>query len=408
MERQGGALRSVNALRCGLVLTLVAFQSIEVSDSYSRIADTALWAVPGWTIAALFALTGFTALRSVERHGTATAATRAAMRFLPALALVVVATAYGLGAVATTESRRGYLLDVDVAAYLFNIVGAARATLPGVFAFNAASGAVNPIMAVVPAAYLAAALLIATARWPAWRTAILGTAGAMLALTGVGLFIADVDLGQPDGLPAVLLAGQGMAALLSFLTGALFYQIRRAVPIDWRVACPLAVVLVLIALLGNRSWSGNALAGAVTALPIAYLAIYASSWPWPLRHWAPVAEPVLWRMLLLSYPVQQSWIAFGPDRQDAVANFIRSFPVIAALASLSWFLVERPLLRRFAPTMAPPIATRAPGRRFDPRLTAERARASVPLVAGAVLVIMMILAALALTMFAMQRDSGGA
>ncbi len=407
MERQGGTLRSVNALRCALVLGLVAFQSLEVSESYGRVADTALWVVPGWTIAALCALAGFTGLRSVERNGAALAVARTALRFLPALAFVVVATAYGLGAVATTESRHAYLLDGDVAAYLLNLGGAARATLPGVFAFNAASGVINPIMAVVPAAYLATALLVAAARWPAWGTAIIGVAGATLAVTGVGLLIADVDLGRPDGLPAVMLAGQGLRALLGFLMGALLYRLRRAVPIDWRVAIPVAAGLVLIAVLGNRSWSGNALVGVLTTLPIAYLAIYASAWPWPLRHRAAIAEPVLWWMLLLSYPIQQLWIAFGPDRQNAVANFIRSFPLIMALASASWFLVERPLLRRFVPTIAPPIPRRPRERRFDARVTAERARAILPLIAVAVLVVAVILAALALTMFAMQRDPGG-
>lgn len=407
MERQGGTLRSVNALRCALVLGLVAFQSLEVSESYGRVADTALWVVPGWMIAALCALAGFTGLRSVERNGAALAVARTALRFLPALAFVVVATAYGLGAVATTESRHAYLLDGDVAAYLLNIGGAARATLPGVFAFNAASGVINPIMAVVPAAYLATALLVAAARWPAWGTAIIGVAGATLAVAGVGLSISDVDLGRPDGLPAVMLAGQGLRALLGFLMGSLLYRLRRAVPIDWRVAIPVAAGVVLIAVLGNRSWSGNALVGVLTALPIAYLAIYASAWPWPLRHRAAIAEPVLWRMLLLSYPIQQSWIAFGPDRQNAVANFIGSFPFIMALASASWFLVERPLLRRFVPTIAPPIPRRPRERRFDARVIAERARAMLPLIAVAVLVVAVILAALALTMFAMQRDPGG-
>lgn len=407
MERRGGTLRSVNALRCGLVLGLVAFHSIEVSDSYSRIADTALWVVPGWTIAALFALAGFTAMRSVERHGAATAAIRTALRYLPALAIIVVATAYALGPAVTTESRHSYLGDIDVAAYLLNIVGAARMTLPGVFVFNAASGVVNPIMAVVPAAYGAAAILLVTGRRPAVQTCWLGAIGAVVAITGVGLLVADVDLGRPDGLPALLLAGQGFCALLCFVMGALLYRLRRVVSIDWRIASPVAAVLVLVALLGGRSWSENALVGAATALPIAYIAIYASSWPWPLRHWAPVAEPVLWRALLLGYPIQQSWIAFGPGRQDAVAGFIRSFPVIAVLASALWFLIERPLLRRFVPTMAPPVGLPS-DRRFSVRLTANRVGAMLPMIAGALLVILLILAALALTMFAMQRDSGGA
>lgn len=406
--RQGATLRSVNAVRCVLVLGLITFQSIEVSESYGRVVDTALWVVPGWTVAALFALAGFTTMRSVDRNGAATAALRTAVRFLPGLVLVVIATGYGLGLVVTADSRQSYLLDPDVAAYLLNIVGIPQYSLPGVFQFNAAAGIVNPVLWTVSVACLAAVMMLAMKRSGRLTTRLLAGGSAILATVGVALFIAGVDLGMPDGLLALLLAGKGLCALLSFAIGALFYRLRAVMPIDWRVATAAGIVAVLVALLGNRSWLDNALVSAGAALPIAYLAIYACSLPWPLRHRAPRAEPVLWRMLLIAYPVQQACVAFGPGRQNAAVNLALSLPVIAALSTALWLLVEQPLLRRLFPTVLPTrAAVPGPKHRTASEVVAH-ARATLPLIVGAVFVVLLVLAALALTMFAMQRDTGGA
>lgn len=406
IDGQGATLRSVNAVRCALVLGLIAFQSVQVSESYSRIAGTALWVLPGWCVAALFALAGFTAMRSVDRNGLTTAAVRTATRFVPALVLAVVATAYGLGTAVTAESRRSYLLDGDVASYLLNILGVIRRTLPGVFQFNPAAEIVNAIIWIVPIAYLAAAILAVGAAMPAWRSRLLGGIGAGLAAVGLGLLLADTDLGSPDGLVALILAGRGLCALLCFVAGALCYGWRRAVPIDGRVAGLACIVLMVVAIVGDQSWLDNALASIATAVPIAYVAIYVCSLPWPLRHWAPLAEPVLWRMLLLAYPIQQLWIAIGPNRQNGVVNLVLSLPVIVLVAVAFW-LIERRALCRFLPSAAPPF--RMPPRRpLSAGRLVDHARTAVPIVAIALLVVLLVLAALAMTMFAMQRDAGGA
>lgn len=402
---QGATLRSVNATRCALVLGLVAFQSAEVSESYSRIAATALWVVPGWCVAALFALAGFTAMRSVDRNGLKSAAVRTATRFVPALVLVVIATAYGLGTAVTAESRQSYLLDGDVASYLLNILGILRRTLPGVFQFNPAAEIVNPIMWIVPIAYLAAAVLAVAALRPAWRPHVLGGIGAGLAAVSLGLLVAGIDLGNPDGLAALILAGRGLCALLCFVSGAICYNWRRIIPMDGRVAGLACVVLLLVALIGDRSWFDNALVSVATAVPIAYVTIYACSLPWPLRHWAPLAEPILWRVLLLAYPIQQFWIAVGPNRQNGVVNLVLSLPVVLMLAVALW-LIERRALRQLLPHGLPPFKM-PPRRPISASSLIQNMRAALPILAIAALVVMLVLVAMAMTMFAMQRDAGG-
>lgn len=408
MARQNASLRSVYALRGFLVLALIAFQSVEVSETYGRIADTALWVVPGWSVGALFALAGFTATRGIDRRGGKTTAMRSAMRYLPVLVLLVSTTAYGLGAILTSESRRSYFVDPDVAAYLLNGAGILRSTLPGVFEFNAAAGVVNAILWIVPVGYCAALVLAATTWRPRWRTHMLVAIGLLLVVASSGLFFADADLGDGDDLLVLLLAGKGLCALLCFVVGALTYQLRAHVPIDWRVALAVLLLTVLIALVSDRSWSDAALFNAGMAAPIAYFAIYGCSLPWPLRHWTRQAEPLMVRMLLVAYPVQQSWIALGPDRQSGLLNLALSFPVIVALAAGEWWLIERPLLRRFVPGALPPAIDASSRRRPGAKGLVEHARATLPLLFGALVVIVLVLAALALTMFAMQRDAGGA
>jgi hypothetical protein len=408
VARQSASLRSVNACRCMLVFTLIVFQSLEVSESYDRIAGTPLWVVPGWTVAALFALAGFTSVRSMERNSPATAAARFAGRFLPAIILLIVITAYGLGTAITVESKRYYLLSPDVAAYLLNILGIPRYALPGVFQYSPATGMVNAVLWVLPPTYLAAIMLGAGA----WRmrrlTQFLVTGGSLLAILAVGLLLAGVDLGDADGLLVLLVAGKGLNALLSFFAGALIYRLRQHVPVDWRLVAAVCMLMLPIALAGNQFWLDNAFVSSITAVPIAYLAIYACSLPWPLRHWARHAEPLLWRTLLLGYPVQQVVMALGPSRQSGIVNLAVALPIIVALACGMWFLVERPMLRRFMPRILAPTVHAAPARRSSAGDYVDRARATLPLIVGAMFVVLLVLAALALTMFAMQRDAGGA
>ncbi|MEG3174740.1 hypothetical protein U1872_00745 [Sphingomonas sp. RB3P16] len=407
VSRQRATLRSVYAVRGFLVLVLVAFQSLEVSDSFVRVAGTGLWVMPVWSVAALFALAGFTAMRGVERRGISGITMRAVTRYLPALVLVVVVTAYAIGVAVTTEPRQSYLIDGNVVSYLLNIFGIVRFTLPGVFEFNASAGEVNPTLWLVPVGYAAAVILVVTTLRARWTTVLLAAIGLVLAAAGVGLDLADVDLGNADGVLSLLLVGKGLCALVSFIAGAFMYRVRRSVPIDWRAAVVFALLALVVAAVSDPSWSSVPLLNAGIAIPLAYLAIYASSWPWPFRRLAPRIAPLLWRILLLSYPIQQLVIALGPDRQNVVVNLSLSLPIILALSGAEWFLLERPLLRRFFPALLPADPESAPGRWPDARGYVQQARATLPLLVGAVLVIFLMLAALAITMFAMQRDAGG-
>lgn len=411
LARQSPTLRSGSTVRGAAILALIVFQSMEVSDSYTGLARTSIWVVPGWSIAALFALAGFTAIRSLERNGIALVAGRIATRFLPALAIVVVITAFLIGTIVTTEGWRAYLFSPDVPAYLENILGVPRYILPGVFEFNPSAQMVNPVMWVVPTGYIAVAVIALSAIRPKWATWVLGASATLLVIASVALFMIDAPLGDPEGLAGRLLAGEGLASLLCFVLGALIYRLRQYVPVDWRLAALGAIILALVAMAGDKSLLGNALFADAMAVPVAYLAVYICSLPLPLRHRLGRAEPLYWRVMLFAYPVQQSWIALGPDRQSGTVNLTLSLPAIVALATAQWLFVERPLLTRFLPAALRPVASRPlppERRRRGLGYYADQLRAALPVIGIALLIILIVLAALALTVFAMQRDEVGA
>lgn len=393
-----------------LVSLLVLLQSLELSDSFALLTRTPLWILPTVVMNSLFALAGYTLARSIERNGATTTLRRTAWRFLPPFVIVIVSSALLAGAVLSARRSLLYFSDPQVWTYLLNIVGYAQNSLPGVFLDNKLASSINDVTWVMPVAYISITLIVLTVSRV--RLGSLLLAGVIVAIVGSGIVL------QSDVIPyrisadlAKVAGGRGLNGVIAILGGALAYRERARIVVDARIAALLGLGGVVLALLGNKLALENAVAGPTVAIGAAYLALFAGCLRLPFRHAVLRSEPLLWRIFLLAYPVQQFWIAVGPGQQGVGLNLALSVPVIILLARALWYGVELPLLRRVAPAVVqgnPIYAVRersSSGRRLVSPY--EAMRAALPLMFASILIALLTLGVIAIAVFALQRDQGG-
>lgn len=407
---QADALRSVTVLRLILIGMLVMLQSLDLNGSVAFLSGTLLWILPAVIMNGLFALTGFTMARSLERNGAWVTLRRTAWRFLPALAIVVGLTALVAGAALTEQRKAIYFSDPQVWTYLLNIIGYPQDSLPGVFIDNNRVASVNDATWVVPVAYLCIGMItLAAGRL---RHGSLVLAGAAVCGVGLGYLLQSGLVRFSDSINLTGFAGgRSLNAAIAFLGGALAYRERTRIIMDARFAAVIALGGLVLVLPDERRALESPLIGPVFALASGYVTLFAGAMRLPLRHAVQRSEPFLWRVFLVAYPVQQFWIAKGPNQQGVGLNLALSIPVIVLLAGVMWFGLELPILRRFAPEVVsghPAYAVQERSMRRGQVLNPIAAmRAALPHIAAAVFIVLLTLGAIAIAVFALQRDPGG-
>lgn len=402
-------MRSVTALRLMLVSLLIALQSLDLSSSYEWLIRTPLWVMPSVAMNALLALTGFTIAQAADRNGPGVVLRRTAWQCAPALVLVIILTALVVGPMVTAQRRMVYFSDPQVWTYLLNVFGYPETSLPGVFLDNNVVGTVNDVTWVIPVSCFAALLILFAARRANYGSLVLAGVG-FLAFSFAALLQSDVAPSRLSVLLSWLAGGRLLNGFTAFLVGALAYRERAKLIVDVRLAAVLALGGLLLGFLGDRSVLESPLAGTAISIATAYVVLVLGSLRLPLRH-AVGVEPLLWRVFLVAYPVQQLWIAKGPAPQGVALNLLLSVPVILSGAAMLWFGLELPLLRRFAPDIlmnnpAVPIPTPSMRRRQALNPLALF-RAALPQIVAAFFIVLTTLALIAMAVFAMQRDSGG-
>jgi peptidoglycan/LPS O-acetylase OafA/YrhL len=348
MQRHDAGLPGVASLRLALVLGILVFQSIQVSEAYLRTIGSPLWILQALLYPALFTLYGFLLASSIERHGARVFLLRRAKRLWPALAVVVLVSALVLGPLVTTLPRRSYATDPDFGLYFLNLVAWPRFVLPAVFQFNNIGTVVNLPLWLSP---LVVACLVVTILARRGGTPLLIAATLALLVSAAALALLVPDLAGISGLQRYLLDGSGAGVALAFLLGALAYRLRHRLPIHPKAAVAAAVVLTLVALIGNRTWLAVPATYLLLVPPMAYLVLSLSFELLPLTAQALRLERYLLGFLLFSFPVQQLWIAFGFRQQSFLVNFLLALPSTALLVIPLWHLLQH---RFFDPAAADP------------------------------------------------------
>ena len=392
-------LPGVPGLQAALILTLFAFQSLQVSASYGRFFAKPVWLIPYVVVPGLAALAGQVAMRQLEQGSV-----RAFLRWLtarlgPALLLAVVVAALAIGPLVTLRPMRAYFTDPELWSYFLNLLFWPQFTLPGVFGFNNVPLIVNDILWVLPAIPLVVLGLCATALRPGRAVIILlvlfvlaGGAALALELSGAG----NAGMVRPVG------------AVVGFLAGALG-QAWRGPRLPRLPAIAIAAgLIVATAFFNQRGWGNSPGFNALIALPAGYIAVSLSALPLPRL---PFGQHYLGGLLLLGFPVQQACIALGSAGQGFVINMMISLPVTLLIAVLSWHLFER-RLAGLVDKAAPGVADDDWGYPGAGRpMSLARARrllmTNLPMIGLWLLFIGFALAVMAMVIFASQPDRGG-
>lgn len=272
-----------------------------------------------------FALSGFLVTASLLRVPILNFIGLRVLRIFPALVVEVVISALIFGPLLTTLPLGEYFSDPTFHAYFNNVYGNIHYYLPGVFADNPFSGAVNGSLWTVPFELECYIVIIAfglfrfVKNWPLMLAGVLIASGTLYyARHGTDLF------GRVDGRMLVLY----------FAAGVTVFSMRTIIPLrtDLFTICG---IFSLYALLDKNMIY-------LTPLPIAYCTAWIGLRDIPKL---PIifSGDYSYGIYLYGFVVQQAVVHFFP--WGWLANSVISIVVVSFFAALSWHCIEKPTLR---------------------------------------------------------------
>lgn len=400
-------LIGLGVVRVAAVIALVAYQAFDLTASFNLVVQTPFWILRPAGVAALFAALGLTFAPSAQRHDTRTFLIRRFSRTWPVLAAVVLLSALLLGAFATTTPLQVYFVDRQFWLYFANLVGWPQFVLPGVYDTNSVAQTVNALLWAVPCFAYVSIVAVLAAHPRLQRSLVLPGA----ALAPLGLVLVVNSLGLPLLGEASLTRGEGIGLPLIAVLAGLFGLTAGFYPRHWWLDRRLYYVamtgLAVIAIVGSRDLLSNPLfAGAIVALA-GYAAIFRATRKSRFRRRCDRLQPGLLAFLLLSYPVQQFVVAFANSRQGFIGNSFLALPMAAILAYLVHAAISQILRRIPVLSYEDAVPVEAPLTRLPDEPFTEAIARSVGPAVIVLLVTVLLLAVLAMTLFAFQPPKVG-
>ena len=285
-----------------------------------------------------FVISGLLVTRSlVERSAIAFFVASRALRILPALAVVLVLSAWVIGPILTELPLGEYLATGRAWSYVVRNLTLAdfQWGLPGVFARNPAGDAVNgSLWTLQPEVLMYGLLLLLGAIAAAGGTRLSRFRGI---LVGAGM-VAAITWGWAThgDLSGRGLEPSSLARLAPYFgLGALIYLVRRIVPIT--VLLPAVAWVVAIGSRGTPLFApAFAVAVALSTVWFAYARLES------LKRWGRFGD-FSYGLYIYAYPVQQTLIALFPA-WDRPQHFAAGYAATLLCAILSWRFVEAPAL----------------------------------------------------------------
>ena len=254
-----------------------------------------------------------------------------ALRLLPGLAVVALATALVLGPLVTRASLTTYFTALETWIYPVRIVALFPfgADLPGVFDDSLYGGSVNGPLWSLPVEVFAYLLLFALGVTGVLRRRGLVTTLAVVSLVWAAWWVTVTS-------PSV----GALSVLAAFAVAAAAYDWRHRIVLSHPVA---VVALVLCVLSGFGPDPVRVVVWTVAAVYLAFWFAYALP---PLGRALTRFGDTSYGLYIWAFPVQQTVIqVLGGDIHPWVVIGLAT-PVVWLLALASWRLVERPALRR--------------------------------------------------------------
>ena len=318
---RGNAFDALRLFAAGLVLVSHCWAIAVHEDAQPAIGELDLGTIG---VRMFFGISGFLIAQSwLSDPHLGRFAVKRALRILPALWVVLIATTLILGPALTTLPAGEYLRDGQTWRYLFgNAVFSLEAHLPGVFLEHPDPTVNVPLWTLGPEVLAYAGL------------AALGLIGALrrswiAPLIAIALVLVWYD---PTGLVP---RDRALTLFQTFAVGTSLYVLRDRIPWHWSIVAVLLLGFVLTR--GGLQWWL-----AIVALPYASIFI-AYRAPAALRR-VTARGDVSYGFYLLGWPIGQVVLMLAGGSASPWLVVAVSLPVAYLLAHLSWRFVERPAL----------------------------------------------------------------
>lgn len=387
-------LRNAPQLLLTAVLTIIAWQSVEVSESFARYWNSPLWIFPYVAWPMLFFLTGF------AMAGVTISLPRLARGVLVAaigpLILAVVSADFILGPSITALTPGSYFRDIDTWIYLLNLVGVPQFALPGVFEFNNLVAVVNEPVWALPC--LAATVCVACSDRliGRWRRALAALVATVTVAVGVANWLGA--LSSTDRLVALALA-----ATLTGQIGVLAFEYRRHFNTGRVLLIGSLAFLAALAYLGRGGRWTDPLPLQLIAATVGVALLGVSQLRLPFERLSLAMEPFVGALLLTAFPLQQLVASSRMAPQDALSNLLISAPLIGATSFVFVWLSTK-LARLAMPDAGDAFEMRLPTVPNPSAWLKRRGRLFRPFALLFTVLIVTTLCVLAMTLFALQRN----
>lgn len=291
-------------------------------------------------VAMFFVISGFLITRSAENRSLVEYAFARFLRIVPALAVVVLATAFVIGPIFTKLPLVQYFTSTETYLYLMNAIPYRTwFTLPGLFYDLRIAGGVNGSLWTLPleaACYVILPALLFLGLMQRYWVLVVTAAAA------VGLFVGIKVFGLSFGNAGPVLFGVTQLYQLAhygmfFLVGAALWIHRDDIPLHW-----IGGVLCFALLVAARHTSYTTLALYVV---MPYFVMYLAFAKPIMPELTKKVGDLSYGTYLMAFPLQQSLISMsgktiGPQTLTLIVTLI-----VLPLAWLSWRYVEKPALR---------------------------------------------------------------
>lgn len=293
----------------------------------------------GWAVAGFFVLSGFLITRSRFRTGAGDYLLHRIARIYPAFLVCLIATAVLFGPIAAlieNGTLAGYLsTPVTPLQYIWgnlglNImsydIGATLNTVPYPDAWNGS-------LWTLYYEFLSYLVVWILGAWALFRRSLVPAVAVFVLSVLVWMNIGLVERLGLDGSFVLL-----FKLLPFFLGGALVFLIVERVGVNVWIAVA-ALVIAITAILLIPHWGGQ-----ISSPFLAYGLLYLSS-VIPQPRWI-ARNDISYGFYIYAWPVQQLVLLAGGTRWGMPIYILITIVGTVVLAALSWFLIERPSMRR--------------------------------------------------------------
>jgi peptidoglycan/LPS O-acetylase OafA/YrhL len=288
-----------------------------------------------------FFISGFVITQSCMRSSPLSFLIKRTARIMPGLVLVTIFCALLLGPLMTSYPLRDYFTDRKFFEFFLNDVFILRGQLPGVFQNNPSGDHVNISLWTLRyevLCYVVILAVVATGRFVPQLVAVMAIGLSCLANPAIADVVA-LRLGQLQstvGIDLAYLFKEGMLIVPFFFVGSLFYFLRARIVVS--VASLMMSLLVIVVTVYYQNifpLFPFALGYAVITLGLLdgrFCQLFKDN-------------DYSYGIYIFAFPVQQVLATLSQSGMTWWQSILLSFPIVLALAAVSWHLIERPSLR---------------------------------------------------------------